>query len=122
MSHQVIVNSRQAAKPHARVLQAERLRAGLERAQGTLDKAQHLLGQLSGEKGRWQSQARALRTSIATLPLQMLLASAFTNYLVSVVEGALGTILAGMAVLSDDDRFLLWYLRGYRQYHRPLSS
>jgi hypothetical protein len=34
----------------ARTREAETLRSGLERAQGTLDKAQSLIGQLGGEQ------------------------------------------------------------------------
>lgn len=69
-----------------RTREAERLRAGLERAQATLDKAQHLLDQLGGERERWQQQERSLRQSIATLPIQMLLAAAFTTYLAQAPE------------------------------------
>ena len=36
----------------ARTREAETLRSGLERAQGTLDKAQSLIGQLGGEQVR----------------------------------------------------------------------
>ncbi|CAM9131219.1 unnamed protein product, partial [Ectocarpus sp. 4 AP-2014] len=65
-----------------RTREAETLRAGLERAQGILTKAQRLVSQLGGEQQRWQDQAMSLSDALATLPLKMLLAAGFATYLV----------------------------------------
>ena len=53
----------------------------LARTEETLSKAQRLLGQLSGEKTRWERQVQELRKAINTLPSQMMLASGFCTYL-----------------------------------------
>ncbi|CAN0531343.1 unnamed protein product, partial [Ectocarpus sp. 12 AP-2014] len=65
-----------------RTREAETLRAGLERAQGILTKAQRLVSQLGGEQQRWKDQAMSLSDALATLPLKMLLAAGFATYLV----------------------------------------
>lgn len=65
-----------------RTREAETLRAGLERAQGILTKAQRLVSQLGGEQQRWQDQAMSLSDELSTLPLKMLLAAGFATYLV----------------------------------------
>ena len=65
-----------------RTREAETLRAGLERAQGVLTKAQRLISQLGGEQERWQNQAMSLSEALSTLPLEMLLAAGFATYLV----------------------------------------
>jgi len=97
-----------------RTREAERLRTGLERAQATLDKAQHLLGQLSGEKGRWVQQAKNLRQTIRTLPVQMLLASAFTNYLAQTPEDTRERVLSTCVGLAR--------LRGSFSYRRLMCT
>lgn len=68
-----------------RTREAETLRAGLERAQGILTKAQRLVSQLGGEQERWQDQAMSLSDALSTLPLKMLLAAGFATYLVRLV-------------------------------------
>lgn len=68
-----------------RTREAETLRAGLERAQGILTKAQRLVSQLGGEQQRWQDQAMSLSDELSTLPLKMLLAAGFATYLVRLV-------------------------------------
>lgn len=69
-----------------RTREAETLRAGLERAQGILTKAQRLVSQLGGEQQRWQDQAMSLSDALSTLPLKMLLAAGFATYLVRCVD------------------------------------
>ena len=61
----------------ARTREAEVLRAGLEKAQLTLEKAEGLLGKLSGEQTRWVETKKTLRDQLKALPQQMLLAAAF---------------------------------------------
>ncbi|KAJ3307863.1 Cytoplasmic dynein 2 heavy chain 1, partial [Blyttiomyces sp. JEL0837] len=60
---------------------AETLRANLEKASETIHQSQGLLEKLSGEGKRWQSQARAMKESIADLPKNALLSAAFITYL-----------------------------------------
>ncbi len=57
--------------------EAETLRAGLERAEGTLAAAMNLLDKLSGEKGRWVEQVHSLQTDLDAAPLSALLTAAF---------------------------------------------
>lgn len=90
-----------------RTREAEKLRAGLERVQTTLDKAQELLGKLSGEKDRWQQQAKSLKDSIHTLPLQMLLAAAFTTYLAQTPEDVRSRVLSVCMELTKLRHFSL---------------
>lgn len=61
--------------------EAELLRVGLEAAQGTLTKAQTLLGKLGGEQRRWAEQVQELESRLMDLPVRMLLAAAFTTFL-----------------------------------------
>ncbi|KAH8059565.1 dynein light chain binding protein [Aureococcus anophagefferens] len=74
--------------------EAEKLRARLALAEGTLDKAQHLLGKLSGEQARWQTQAGDLRSELASLPRQLLVAAGFLTYLSRCPEDAREAALA----------------------------
>ncbi len=69
-----------------RTAEAETLRQALQRTEDTLSKAQALLGQLSGEKTRWDKQVTEMRRAIATLPSQMMLAAGFSTYLAKTPE------------------------------------
>jgi dynein heavy chain 2 len=53
----------------------------LAAAEATLQAAQDLLGQLSGEEERWRAQVETLRTELALVPLKSLLSSAYVTYL-----------------------------------------
>jgi len=64
-----------------RTREAEKLRARLVMAEGTLDKAQCLLAKLSGEKTRWQTQMKELHLEQVSLPRRLLLAAGFLTYL-----------------------------------------
>jgi len=100
--------------------EAEKLRARLALAEGTLDKAQHLLGKLSGEQARWQTQAGDLRSELASLPRQLLVAAGFLTYLSRCPEDAREAALAdwtatvGLAafdftsLLATESRLLAW--------------
>lgn len=57
------------------------LEASLKGAEATLQAAQDLLGQLSGENERWRAQVETLQTELALVPLKSLLSSAYTTYL-----------------------------------------
>lgn len=70
----------------ARTSEAERLKNNLSIAGTTLDKAEKLIGQLSGEQARWKTQASQLRADVAKLPMKMLLAAGFTTYLAKAPE------------------------------------
>lgn len=64
-----------------RTAEAERLKRNLNIAGTTLDKAEGLIGQLSGEQTRWKSTVATLRSDLTKLPLKMLLAAGFCTYL-----------------------------------------
>ncbi len=68
--------------------EAEKLRARLMMAEGTLAKAQNLLAKLSDEHARWQDQVKELRLELAALPRQLLLAAGFLTYLPRCPEDA----------------------------------
>ncbi|CAM9822330.1 unnamed protein product, partial [Hapterophycus canaliculatus] len=104
-----------------RTREAETLRAGLERAQGILTKAQRLVSQLGGEQQRWQDQALSLSGELSTLPLKMLLAAGFATYLVRHPENtrramlelwseALGlpTGFSFRGLMSTESQLLVW--------------
>lgn len=61
--------------------EAAQLDAKLQDTEETLEKAQNLLGKLSGEQERWAEQAETLKRTIGSLPLRILLSSAFVTYL-----------------------------------------
>ena len=100
--------------------EAEKLRARLALAEGTLDKAQHLLGKLSGEQARWQTQAGDLRSELASLPRQLLVAAGFLTYLSRCPEDAreraltewTGTVGLGKfdftQLLASESQLLAW--------------
>ncbi len=66
--------------------EAERLKRNLALAGETLDKAEALIGQLSGEQSRWKQQSGQIRNDIAVLPTKMLLAAGFSTYLAKAPE------------------------------------
>lgn len=68
--------------------EAETLRVGLEKAEGTVNAARNLLDKLGGEKGRWQSQVKTLEGDLAQLPLHSLMTSAYVTYLPMLPEEA----------------------------------
>jgi dynein heavy chain 2 len=70
----------------SRTAEAERLKNNLSIAGTTLDKAEKLIGQLSGEQARWKTQAAQLRADLSKLPMKMLLAAGFTTYLAKAPE------------------------------------
>eukprot|EP01033_Poteriospumella_lacustris_P002713 gene2718-1970_t len=78
----------------SRTAEAERLKANLSIAGTTLDKAEKLIGQLSGEQTRWKTQAGQLRGDLSKLPLKMLLAAGFATYLAKTPEDVRATMLA----------------------------
>ena len=53
----------------------------LERTKVTLDKAANLLGKLGGERSRWEDQVNELRKRKGMLPMETLVAAAFSTYL-----------------------------------------
>ncbi|KAG5501524.1 hypothetical protein JKF63_03353 [Porcisia hertigi] len=61
--------------------EAERLRGKLQAAEEELEKAKDLLKKLSGEKGRWATEAAAIQESNDTMPKRALVAAAFLTYL-----------------------------------------
>jgi len=61
--------------------EAETLNIKLQETEQTLDKAQHLLGQLGGEQERWSLQAKELKKVMGSLPMRILLSAAFVTYL-----------------------------------------
>ena len=70
----------------SRTSEAERLKSKLSIAGSTLDKAEKLIGQLSGEQSRWKTQTAQLRADLSKLPMKMLLAAGFTTYLAKTPE------------------------------------
>ena len=75
--------------------EAERLKRNLSLAGETLDKAEGLIGQLSGEQTRWKVQAAQIRKDIANLPLRMLMAAGFNTYLAKEAEDVRESALKG---------------------------
>lgn len=57
------------------------LEASLRKAEETLNAAQNLLGQLSGENQRWRMQVDELQRALSMVPAKSLLSSAFIVYL-----------------------------------------
>ena len=89
----------------SRTAEAERLKRNLEIAGTTLDKAEGLIGQLSGEQTRWKSQAGQLHQDIAQIPLRMLLAAGFTTYLAKAPEDTRQRMLAEWAEITGVNSF-----------------
>lgn len=61
--------------------EAGQLKMGLQKAMDTLEAAQNLLGKLDVEKDRWSVQMSELDGQLQTLPLNILMSSAFITYL-----------------------------------------
>ena len=70
----------------SRTAEAERLKSNLSLAGSTLDKAEKLIGQLSGEQARWKITSGQLRSDLDKLPMKMILAAGFTTYLAKTPE------------------------------------
>jgi dynein heavy chain 2 len=60
--------------------EAATLRVGLEKAEQTLNSAQNLLLQLSGEKDRWEIQVKEIQNNVLMLPYKSLLSASYINY------------------------------------------
>ena len=73
--------------------EAESLRQGLERTQETLTKAETLLGKLSGEQDRWESQVGELQAERSSLAMQMMVAAGFNTYLAKRPEDVRSSVL-----------------------------
>jgi dynein heavy chain 2, cytosolic len=90
----------------ARTAEAERLKANLSLAGSTLDKAEKLIGQLSGEQTRWKTQAGQLRSDLARLPMKMLLAAGFANYLAKAPENVRATMVSKWQNITNIQNFI----------------
>lgn len=66
--------------------EAEELNIRVQDKEETLEKAEKLIGELSGERERWQIESEALTTVMASLPMRILLAAAFLTYLGGTTE------------------------------------
>jgi dynein heavy chain 2, cytosolic len=64
-----------------RTAEAAELKLGLEKAKGTLEAAQELIGKLLAEKDRWERQVNEYGEEITGLPRRTLLAAASLTYL-----------------------------------------
>lgn len=62
-------------------MEAARLEADLVTAENTLQAAQQLLGQLSGENERWRQQVSILEKELSLVPSRALISSAYLVYL-----------------------------------------
>jgi dynein heavy chain 2 len=113
--------------------EAERLKRNLSIAGSTLEKAEGLIGQLSGEQLRWKVQAKQLRDDISKLPTRMLLAAGFGIYLAKMPEDVRKNMLAqwqeitGLSVpfsfkraLSTESELLEWKAMGMLIYYKML--
>ena len=69
----------------------------------TLDKANNLLGKLSGEKQRWDDQVSELQRIADTLPLRILIAAGFNTYLAKKPEDVREAMLAKWTDLCQVD-------------------
>ena len=61
--------------------EAELLKNSLQKAQETIKAAQGLLGKLSGEGSRWNTNVQEIKKNMSLLPKTTLLAAAFVTYL-----------------------------------------
>jgi chromosome segregation ATPase len=84
-----------------RMDEASQLQFLLTKTEDTLDRAQKLLGQLSGEKGRWESTVKDLRRQVASMPTRMLLAAGFATYLAKTPEDVRQSALEGWSKLCE---------------------
>jgi dynein heavy chain 2, cytosolic len=104
--------------------EAESLKFGLKKAEETLQAAQSLLGQLSGENERWRKQIGTLEQEMALVPSKSLLSAAYITYLgqanESVREKVLHEWLSMMRMtefnfrsfLSTESQLLTWKKEG----------
>jgi len=60
--------------------EAATLRVELEKAEQTLESAQNLLLQLSGEKDRWEIQVQEIKNNVLSLPFKSLLSASYIIY------------------------------------------
>ena len=65
---------------------AEELKIRVQDKEETLQKAEKLIGQLSGERERWQVESKSLTSVMESLPMRILLAAAFLTYLGATTE------------------------------------
>ena len=90
--------------------EAGELKAGLQRAMETLEAAQNLLSKLDVEKDRWSNQMQELDGQLETLPLNILMSSAFITYLGEAPEDERATLVADWSQnmgFRDPFRFML---------------
>ena len=105
-------------------MEAARLEADLVTAENTLQAAQQLLGQLSGENERWRQQVQILEKELSLVPARTLISSAYLVYLgganETVREIQLREWLSGFKLqdysfknfLSSEQEMLTWKKEG----------
>ena len=105
-------------------MEAARLEADLVSAENTLQAAQQLLGQLSGENERWRQQVQILEKELSLVPARALISSAYLVYLgganETVREIQLREWLSGFKLqdysfknfLSSEQEMLTWKKEG----------
>ena len=76
-----------------RTAEADRLTRNLALAGSTLDKAEKLIGQLSGEQQRWKTQVKQLRSDLGKISVKTLLAAGFCTYLAKCPEDVRSQII-----------------------------
>lgn len=85
--------------------EADRLKRNLALAGTTLDKAETLINQLSGEQARWKVQASQLRSDLGKLPMRIMLAAGFSTYLGKTPEDVRSQMLSKWEEISDIKQF-----------------
>jgi len=105
-------------------MEAARLESDLVTAEKTLQAAQQLLGQLSGENDRWRQQVQILEKELSLVPARALISSAYLVYLgganETVREIQLREWLSGFKLqdysfknfLSSEQEMLTWKKEG----------
>eukprot|EP01135_Chromosphaera_perkinsii_P005308 Nk52_evm1s338 gene=Nk52_evmTU1s338 len=88
-----------------RTSEAEQLKQGLDKEMGILVAAESLLGQLVGEKERWDVQVKELTTEIKNVPNQALMAAAFCTYLPQNAEDVRAEYIEKWCQILDLDSF-----------------
>jgi len=84
--------------------EAETLKVSLEKAESTLAAAQKLIEKLGGERGRWDSQLKSLRSDLERVPNKAMMAAAFITYLADEEEATRAATLANWSGLLDGGR------------------
>lgn len=84
-----------------RMSEASQLQILLAKTEDTLDRAQKLLGQLSGERARWENTVKELRGEMSSMPTRMLLAAGFVTYLAKTPEDVRQSALEGWSKLCE---------------------